>query len=171
MDAKLRVALFPTALAGWWAFLVVDFLIHAVFLETWWRSTGSYWLPPGELFRRIPFGYASFAIYVAVLTWMLVRLRGERPRLSRAARFGVLAGLVTGTSWTLANYSVFSMPLSALVVWPVSITLESVGATTVAAWVLARPRPWRRVGIVIAAGVLLCIAGVVIQNLGVRSNN
>jgi hypothetical protein len=136
-----------------------------VFLAAWWRSTESYWLPSGELFRRIPFGYASFAIYVAVLVWILVRLQGERPDVVRAGCFGILAGLVVGSFWVLATYSVFSMPASALIVWPVSITLESVGATTVAAWVLKAARPWRRAGVVVGAGVLLFIAGVVIQNV------
>jgi hypothetical protein len=165
MDARPRISLLPAALAGWWTFLVVDFLLHAVFLAVWWRSTESYWLPPDELFRRIPLGYASFAIYVSVLTWLVVRLHGERPRLSRAARFGVLAGLISGTFWALATYSVFSMPRSALVVWTASFALESVGATTVVAWVLAGSRPWRRVGLVAGVGVTLLIVGVVIQNL------
>jgi hypothetical protein len=160
-----RARLLPASVAGWFAYLVFDFLVHAVFLAQWWRATESYWLPPFELFRRIPFGYASFAIYCTVLAWLLRRLYGDRLNLSRGLRFGAIAGLVYGLGFVLATYSAFHMPPSALVVWPASTLLESTIAGGVISWVLVAGRPWRRVGVVSGAAAVLVIVGFVVQNL------
>jgi hypothetical protein len=160
-----RARLLPASVAGWAAYLVIDFLLHAVFLAQWWRATESYWLPPIELLRRIPFGYASFAIYCAVLAWLLRRLYGDRLNLSRGLRFGAIAGLVYGLGYVLATYSAFHMPPFALVVWPASVLLESTVAGGVMSWVLVAGRPWRRAGVVIGAAVALFIVGVVLQNI------
>jgi hypothetical protein len=151
--------------AAWCGYVVIDFLTHAIFLASWWRATESYWLPPVELFRRIPFGYASFAIYCAVLSWLLVRLYGERLDLPKGLRFGAIAGLVSGVGSVLGTYSAFPMPASALLVWPASITLDSAVAGAVAAWILTGEHRWRRVGLVIAAALLLLVVAVLIQNL------
>jgi hypothetical protein len=160
-----RARLLPASVAGWAVYLVFDFLIHAVFLAQWWRATESYWLPPSELFRRIPFGYASFAIYCAVVAWLLIRLYGDRLNLSRGLRFGAIAGLVYGLGYVLATYSAFRMPPFALVVWPASVLLESTLAGGVMSWVLVTGRPWRRVGVVIGAAAALFVAGIVLQNI------
>jgi hypothetical protein len=163
--SKIRTKLLPASVAGWGAYLVLDFLLHAVFLARWWRATESYWLPPFELLRRIPFGYASFAIYCAVLAWLLRRLYGDRLNLSRGLRFGAIAGLASGFGSVLAAYSAFHMPSSALAVWPASSLLESTVAGGVMSWVLVGGRPWRRAGAVIGAAAALFILGVVLQNI------
>jgi hypothetical protein len=150
---------------AWIAFLALDFLSHAVVLAGWWMRTGAYWLPPLELFKRIPFAYASFALYSATLTYLLVRLHGPRPRPAAALRFGALAGSIAGAGTVLASYSVVNMPVSALLVWPASTLIESLGATLAAVSVLHAPRPWRRAGAVLAAALLLFIAGVVVQSV------
>ena len=160
-----RAKLLPAGVAGWFAYLVVDFLAHAVILAQWWRATESYWLLPSELLRRIPLGYASFAIYCAVLAWLLRRLYGDRLNLSSGLRFGAVAGLVSGLGSVLGTYSAFRMPASALVVWPASVLLDSTIAGGVMSWVLVAGRPWRRVGLVIIAAVVLFIVGVIIQNI------
>jgi hypothetical protein len=57
------------------------------------------------------------------------------------------------------------MPQGALAVWPASVVVESTIAGSVAAWTLVAERPWRRVGWVFGAVVVLFVIGVVIQNL------
>ncbi len=163
---SLRKSTFLSAvIAAWCAYLVLDFLTHSVLLAAWWRATKIYWLPPQELFRSIPFGYASFAIYCAALTWLLLRLYGKHPTLIAGLRFGAGAGLVYGAGSVLATYSVFHMPTSALLVWPASVTVGSTVAGVVAAWVLVADHPWRRVGLVVGTAIILFIMAVVMQNL------
>lgn len=131
------------ALSAWLVFVVIDFLAHAVILAGWWRATEAYWLPPMELFQRIPFGYGAFAIFVGTMTWLLVRLRGPRPRAAEALTFGALAGLLAGAGSVMAAYSILRMPASALLVWTLSTVIEATGAAGAAAWTLGAPRPWR----------------------------
>ena len=59
-DAPVAAAV----VSAWLVFLLLDFLAHAVILAAWWRATEAYWLPPMELFKRIPFGDAAFALFV-----------------------------------------------------------------------------------------------------------
>jgi hypothetical protein len=160
-----RARLLPAALAAWLGYLVLDFLMHGVFLAAWWRAAEPYVLPPRDLLRLIPLGYASFAIYCGALTWLLARLYGERLGVCSGFRFGVIAGLVSGVAAALGTYSAFRMPPTALLIWPGSVVVESAIAGALSAWVLVARRPWRRVGFVLCATIVLFIAGVVIQNL------
>ncbi|HEY6968805.1 MAG TPA: hypothetical protein VJA94_06365 [Candidatus Angelobacter sp.] len=157
---------FIAAVTGaWCAYLVLDFLANAVFLAPYWRATESYWLPPQELLRMIPLGYAGFAIYCTAATWLLIRLYGSGPTVMTGLRFGAVAGFFFGTIATLGSYSVFRMPVSALMVWPVSAVVESAGAGAAAAWILAAEHPWRRAGLVFGSAVLLFVLSVLTQNL------
>lgn len=158
-------SLVPAALAGWLAYLALDFLTHAVALAPWWRATESYWLQPAQLFARIPVAYGAFAIYVGCIMWLLVRLLGPRPRLGRAIWFGGVAGLLFGSTSGLASYAVFAMPVSALLVWPASAAIASVAAVAAGASTLDAARPWKRMLVVLLGAVVLFIAGVVLQNL------
>ena len=153
------------ALAAWVMFLAVDFLLHAVIFSSWWKATEHYWLSPSELFRLIPYAYASFAIYCVALTWLFVRIFRDKRTLGIASRFGAFAGLIFGVSISLANYSVFLVPSSTLLVWTVSYSIESTVACTTSQWVLDTERPWRRVGLVFGVAILILIVSVVFQNL------
>ena len=165
MHRMLRPRLLPAALAAWLGYLVLDFLMHGVFLAAWWRAAEPYLLPTRDMLRLIPLGYASFAIYCGALTWLVARLYGERVSVIASLRFGVIAGLVSGAASTLGTYSALRMPPTALLIWPASVVIESAIAGALAAWVLVAERPWRRVGLVLCAGIVLFIVGVVIQNL------
>ena len=161
----LRSRLVPAALAAWLGYLVLDFLMHGVFLAAWWRAAEPYLLPPRDMARLIPLGYASFAIYCGALTWLVARLYREHVSVNAGLRFGAVAGVVFGLASTLGTYSALRMPPTALLVWPASVVAESASAGALAAWVLVAERPWRRVGLVLCAVIVLFIAGVVIQNL------
>jgi hypothetical protein len=165
MAAMARHPLVPAAIAAWLGYIGLDFLIHAALLAAWWRATGAYWLPQRELFVRIPYAYASFAIYCVALTWLLERISGTDVRVSSGWRLGAIAGLVYGTTSALAMYSVVGMPASALLVWPGSAVVESTTSGGVAAWVLRARRPWRRVGVVAIGVVISVLVAIVLQNL------
>jgi hypothetical protein len=98
-----------------------------VLLADWWRATEAYWLPPMELFRRIPVGYGAFGILAGTMTWLLVRLRGPRPSMPEAMRFGALAGLLSGAGTVMAASSILRMPGSILVVLFATIGVLIIG--------------------------------------------
>ncbi len=153
------------ATAAWLIFLAVDFVLHAGIFAGWWRATGSYWMPPADLFRLIPFAYVAFAIHCLVMTWLLVRIQGDDRTIISAGRFGAAAGLILGAVIALSNYSVLRLPVLSLLVWPASFMIESAFACAAASWVLDAQRPWRRVAIVFGAALVLMIIGIVLQNL------
>jgi hypothetical protein len=158
-------AFLPAVLAAWLAYLAVDFLTHAVLLAAWWTANAASFLPPAELFRRIPFAYLSFLIYSGLLVWLLQRLLGARPAVGASLRLAAWAGLAFGIVTTLGNYSVFSVPPSTLIVWPVSMLAGSLAAGAAASSVLNAPGPWRRLLLVFLAALGVLILGVLLQNI------
>lgn len=164
-STQQRPPILAAAVAAWLAFLAFDFLAHAVFLATWWHATEKYWLSPNMLFNMIPVAYASFAIYAVALTWLLVRLMGPRPEMIRSLAFGASAGVLYGVTGAMGNYSVLPMPMSALIIWPVSFGVESAAAAVAASAVLRAVRPWLRTVFVFLAAVGLIIVGIALQNL------
>jgi len=158
-------SLFAAAVSAWLITLAVDFVLHAAILASWWQTTQDYWLPPMTLFQNIPFAYVSFALYCGSLVWALTRFYGPRLSLRQGLQFGAIAGLVFGTMAILANYSVFPLPISALLVWPLSTTIESAAAGAIAVWTLNAPHPWRRVGVTLGIALGLFVLGVIIQNV------
>ena len=164
VSAKKSPALLPAALAACLAYLALDFLIHASILAQWWSATEAYWLPPLELFQRIPFAYLSFAIYSTVLVWLLVRFLGPKPGLRESLGFGAAAGGLFGIASVLAQYSVFPMPASGLLVFPASVIIGSLGASAAGASVLSSPRPWRQAIMVLLIAFAIVVLGVLLQN-------
>lgn len=155
----------PALVGAWLAYLAADFLTHAVALAGWWRRYEQYWLPPAELFRRIPFGYASFAVYCGALVWLLLRLGSGSAGPRAGLRIGGTVGLLYGTAGALAVYSVFASPPSLVAVWIASATLASAVAGASAGWVLAAERPWRRVSLTLGLALVLVGVGIVVENV------
>jgi hypothetical protein len=155
----------PAFVAALWSYVVLDFVIHAVVLAFWWRATESFWLPPLELAKRIPFAYTAFAVHCLVLCLILWRVPGEISRVSRGLILGALLGLAWGIASALGVYSIVRAPLSFLLVGPASTTICSATAGTAAAWVQGGARRWRRVGLLVAVGFVVFVLGIVLQNV------
>jgi len=152
-------------LTAFLAILVVDFLTHAVVLSKWWRTTAAFWRPPIDLAHLIPVAYASFLLYAAGLTWVLIAFKGNQPRMSGAISLSAAVGTFIGITGVLATYSVLPIPASALLIFPITFTIDLVCAGAVISNVLAAKQPWRRFAFFAMMFLLLFICGVVIQNL------
>jgi hypothetical protein len=164
-SALYQMRTVAAAIAAFFAWLGADFLVHAGALAPWWRATADFWHPPADLFRLIPFAYLSFALTSIVLVWLVIRLEGPRPRPRRVVGLGAGLGLFLGISSALANYSVVPMPVSTLLVWPASYLSYTVAAGAAVAYTLGAEHPWRRVAIVFGLALVLCIIGIVLQNM------
>lgn len=157
---------FVAALIGsFLAMVAVDFLFHAVLLSQWWRATATFWRPPNQLFAYIPYAYASFVLYAAGLNWLLIRLKGNRPSLRAATLVGAAAGAIVGAAGVLATYSAVPLPLSALLVFPLSFVAVLAAGCTASTLVLTAARPWRRVALLAAASLAVFALGVILQNV------
>jgi hypothetical protein len=153
------------AIGAWFSYVVLDFLTHGVVLAGWWRATEVFWLPPADLARRIPVAYGVFALYCASLTVLLDALRGKQAPVLTGLRFGTLVGFLFGLTSALGMYCLVRVPVSFMLVGPISTTVASGGAGAAAAWVSSGDRKWRRVGVLFAAGVALLVVGVIAQNV------
>jgi hypothetical protein len=158
------IKILPAFIGAWLGCLVVDFLWQAVFHTSWYRANESFRLP-SELFLRIPFGYTSFAVYCFVITWLIIRLFNNDISITKGMKFGAIAGTIYGVLFVGVTYSVFSIPQITLIMWPLSIVIESTITGGVAAWVLIAERPWRQVAKVFGISLIFFIIGVVVQNL------
>lgn len=151
---------------AWLAYVAADFFTHAVILADWWRSTSDAWLAPQELFRRIPYGYASFALYCAGLVWVGryagVFAKGSSPRIFV---YGLVAGAAYGLASGTALYSVVDAPASSIAVWSFSAAFGSSAAALAAGHVLLARSPSRSVAVVLGTAVLALALGVIAQNI------
>lgn len=151
--------------AAWWAYVVIDFVIHAVLLQRWWRSTASFWLPPVELAKRLPIGYAGIALYCTGLCWLMTRIRTDAWRVLDGTKVGAVSGGVFGSVATLGVYSIVRVPPSFLPIGVISTTACSTAAGAAATWVASGTRKWRRVMVVLAVGFGIFAVGVVAQSM------
>ena len=158
------IKILPAFIGAWLGCLVVDFLWQAVFHTSWYRTNESFRLP-SDLFLRIPFGYTSFTVYCFVIIWLIIRLYNNDISITKGMKFGAIAGTIYGVLFVGVTYSVFSIPQITLIMWPLSIVIESTITGGVAAWVLIAERPWRQVAKVFGISLIFFIIGVVVQNL------
>jgi len=150
---------------AWIAFLAVDFFIHGGVLARLYQHAGPAILPPMTAFRRIPFGYAGFLLYVLILHWVM--RRAAAAGWGRGALFGLLFGGLWSIGSTAAQYSILTVPAPLLAGWGLGLILEFTTAGMVIGGGLAGSPP-RRVALVV--GVLLAlfvIVTIVLQSTGV----
>lgn len=106
MIKKFCVAL----LSAFFGTLILDILIHAVFLHDVYAASAKYWLPAEQLNRMVPLGWASLLLSQAAFGALYVRL-GLR---------GIRKGLEFG-AWIALAKSVGAFGLASLVPWPAAI--------------------------------------------------
>jgi hypothetical protein len=151
---------------GLLAFLAVvgfDLFLHAGVLSPLYTNPTPFLLDPETAFRRIPLGYAAFALLVVLAEWLVIRLdvRGAR----RGSLFGLELGALVWGSLALGLASITSARPLLLIGWAVGQTLELglAGGVLAAGFAVdsLRALTWR----VIVLFFVLAILGIVIQNL------
>ena len=111
--------------AGSLALLAVvgfDLLLHGGVLSDLYDDPTPFLLDPGTAFRRIPLGYASFAVLIVLVEWLMARLRIAGFR--RGAVFGLEVGVLVWLSEVLGLASISTARPVLLIGWFVGQTLE-----------------------------------------------
>ena len=151
-------------LLAWFATVAVDLFFYGGVFTFLFQSDDPYLLTPHQLFARIPAGYASFAIEVLALGWLLSRLRIAHWR--DGARIGASAGAVLGGALLLGFWSVAPTSGALLASWWLVLTVQMATAGSVLGAVahitLRRVARW-----VVIVALLLAVATVVLQNTGI----
>lgn len=152
-----------TSLLAWLLFLALDFLAHATLLQGLWAQDIPALKTPQELFRLIPFGYASFLI-VTVMMGLLYVLVFPR---DRTASGGLKLGLGVGAAFALSNalawYSVFELPPAFLLWTNVVYCVEFTAVGGVFGWLLPVSSLKKRAWWVAGTAFLLLALSIVLQ--------
>jgi hypothetical protein len=153
------------ALLAWLAMLGPDFLLNGALFAGMYQQGGTFFLAPGEAFRRIPIGYAAFLILAIALVEIADRLRVATFKDGIGIGLGI--GGVLAAVWSLSLVSIATLdPLVALEFAVIWLALLLVGSA-VAASGLGRPS-LRRVALGVAGFDVLCVATVIaLQSFGV----
>jgi hypothetical protein len=156
------------AVPAWFMTIAVDFFFYGGVFAFLFQRDDPYVLASHELLARIPAGYASFAIEVLALGWLLSRLQIEHWR--DGARVGAVAGSVVGGALLLSFWSVAATSGALLVSWWVVLTAQmgAAGAVFVAAVHVPLRRLAKRVVVV---ALLLLVATVILQNVGIAKRD
>jgi len=148
---------------AWLVTIAIDFVIFGgVFAGVLEGADHPAVLAPEQLFARIPAGYGSFLLEVVLLHWLLKA--SQRPGITGGLLTGTLAGLVFASAVALGLWSFSTVPVTALVLWWLTLLLQFaaagavLGAANTPLW--SRARTWAIGGV-----VALIAAGVVLQNL------
>ena len=152
---------------AWFTTIAVDFFFYGGVFAFLFERDDPYLLTSDQLFARIPAGYVSFAIEVVALSWLLSRLHTANWR--DGARTGAVASSVVGGALLLGFWSVAATSGALLVSWWVVLTVQMASAGAV---IGAGSRvPLRRIAKwVLVAALLLVVATVILQNVGIGSS-
>lgn len=153
------------ALVVWLAMVGLDFVLNAAVFAAMYLEGSPFLLAPADAFRRIPLGYLAFLILACSVVELASRLGLRTIRAGLA--FGVFAGLVLGSAWSLSLYSVttasIAFVLAFALIW---LSLLPV-AGAVAASALGRSS-LRGLTVQVALADLLGVTAVIaLQSLGV----
>jgi len=152
-------------LIAWLSMIGFDFFLHAGVLAKLYLQPSPFLLPPGTAFALIPFGYLSFLLLAVALIWLMIRLKLAGWRAG--ALFGLQLGGLTWGAFTLGLLSISTASFSLLLGWFIGQTLELAIAGAVSGSALAGARLSRLFVGVIVLVLVLVIATVILQSLGV----
>ncbi len=142
----------------------VDFLFHGGLLAHYYVHPGPALLPPPQLIRRIPFGYASMLLTLAFEFWLLYRV-GVRSAKG-GARFGAIFGSALGVAGAIGWFSVVPLGPGYLASVAVCQIIENMVAGALAGMAIESGRVLRIVvisTIILVAGIA---AGIAVQATG-----
>ncbi len=117
-----RGRLIAIALLAFVATLGFDLFLHAGVLAPLYVEPSPFLLPPWDAFRRIPLGYASFALIIALVTGLMARLGVTG--WARGLRFGLVFGICVWGSFALGLASISTASTGLLAAWFAGQSLE-----------------------------------------------
>jgi hypothetical protein len=99
---------------------MLDFLVHAVILNSFWAREYPALKTKEELFHLIPFGYLSFLILTIMIGWLYTRLFKSNGNVKKGLAFGAIAGGLFALSNFFGWHSFLNLP-------PLFLFLASLG--------------------------------------------
>jgi hypothetical protein len=163
MLIRKRFAL--TTFLAWLVFLMLDFLAHAVILNSYWAQEYSALKSKEELFSLIPFGYLSFLILTIMFGWLYTRLFKSKGNVKTGLAFGTIAGGLFALSNFFGWYSFLNLPVILLFLASLSYFVEISCVGLVYGYLLHPESIKRRAWIIACLVVFGFLVGIVLQNI------
>ena len=160
---RTRRRIISVGLLGLLAVVGFDFFLHAGVLFSLYSKGDGFLLDPEVAFRRIPLGYATFAILIVLLEWLVLRLGISGARAGAA--FGLKLGFIIWLALAVGLASITTASIALLVGWTVGQTAELGLAGAIIAHGLGRARLRGLALYTILLFVGFVIVGVVLQNV------
>ena len=155
--------LVKTGILAFIATIGFDLFLHAGILNSLYSSDSPFLLAPGEAFSRIPLGYLSFAILIALVLWLMLRLEIQGWR--RGLVFGLIFGAVVWGSLGLGLFSISTASPILLVGWFLGQTIElGIGAMIMGSG-LANSRLRFLLVKVVVFFIITVVLAIVLQNV------
>jgi hypothetical protein len=109
-------------LISWMAFIGIDFLWHAGILAAMYTRPNPALLDAWQLFIRIPFGYLSFLVFVALIYWLFLYIGIYDWK--NGMLFGLKFGVILGVATTLGQYSILTVDPVMMIGWGLGQMVE-----------------------------------------------
>ncbi len=154
-----------TTFLAWLVFLVLDFLTHAVLLNSFWAQHYQALKSQDELFRLIPFGYLSFLILTFMFGWLYARLFKSDGDVKKGLVFGAIGGGLFALSNFFGWYSFLDLPILFLILASLGYFVEISGVGLVFGYLLHPSFIKKRVWIIVSVIVFGLFLGIVLQNI------
>lgn len=156
--------LVAVVLLSWLTMSACDLLQHAGLFAQLWIDSKDAFLPPEQLFQRLPLGYLSFLLSTILLTWVMLRI-GVSGGWGGTV-FGLKFGLLLSAANVLGMASGFPVTGPLLVaIFFGGIAQYAIVAAIAGSGLAGRHLGWLTAK-TIALVVVLVIATVVLQQLG-----
>ena len=150
---------------AWLIFLMLDFLAHTVFLNSFWAQDFPAIKSKDELFRLIPIGYLSFLILTFLVGWLYSRLFKANGNTMTGFVFGAIFGGLFSLSTFLGWYSFLSLPPLFLFLVSLVYFVEISGVGLVFGYLLHPASIKKRIRVIVGIIVLGFCSGIILQNI------
>jgi hypothetical protein len=144
---------------------MLDFLVHAVILNSFWAQEYSALKTKEELFHLIPFGYLSFLILTIMFGWLYALLFKSTGNVKKGLVFGAIAGGLFALANFFGWYSFLNLPPLLLILASLGYFVEISSVGIVYGYLFHPASIKKRAWIVASLVVCGFVLGIVFQNI------
>ena len=127
MGSKLNVKQWIIAsIAVFIAMSILEFIVHAVLLQSWYVEYPQYWRPEAEMMGLMGWMHLGYAIFALLFTLIYSKGYEGKPGVGEGIRYGFWVGLLLHLPKMFALHTIYPYPGGLLVAWMVSGIIESI---------------------------------------------
>ncbi len=112
---------------------VIDMVLHNVILMDAYQQTMHLWRSEAEIKGLSWLIWAGYLVFASFFVWIFAKgYEKDKSGLEQGLRFGVLAGLLVNTAYSMMCYAVMPLPVVIPVAWFLGGMVECIVAGVIA---------------------------------------